>query len=32
MPVREFKQMRDDEIPALYPYLRTVPSRDYGNR
>lgn len=32
MPVREFKQMSDDEIRALYAYLRTVPAREYGNR
>ena len=32
MPVREFKQMSDDEIHALYAYLRTVPPREYGNR
>ena len=32
MPVRDFKSMNDDEIRALYAYLRTVPPREYGNR
>lgn len=32
MPVRDFKSMNDDEIHALYAYLRTVPPREYGNR
>jgi hypothetical protein len=32
MPVREFKHRRDDEIGALYAYLRMVPPREYGDR
>ena len=32
MPVRGTKLMTDDELHALYAYLRTVPPREYGNR
>ena len=32
MPWREFRQMTDTEIGALYTYLRTVPARPFGNR
>ena len=32
MPFSATKQMSDDEIHALYAYLRTVPPREYGNR
>jgi cytochrome c553 len=32
MPVRTTKLLSDDELHALYAYLRTVPPREYGNR
>lgn len=32
MPIRLLKSMDDVELAALYAYLRTVPSRAYGNR
>jgi mono/diheme cytochrome c family protein len=32
MPWREFGKMNDVELRALYAYLRSVPSREYGNR
>lgn len=32
MPIRLLKHMDDVELSALYAYLRTVPSRAYGNR
>lgn len=32
MPVRATKLMTDDEIRAIYLYLRTVPAKPFGNR
>ncbi len=32
MPYRFTRQMSDDEIRALYLYLRTVPPKPYGTR
>lgn len=32
MPVRATRQMTDDEIRALWLYLKTVPSKPYGGR
>jgi mono/diheme cytochrome c family protein len=32
MPWKEFGQMNDTELRALYAYLRSVPSREYGLR
>lgn len=32
MPVRATKQMTDDEIRALWLYLKTVPSKPFGGR
>ncbi|MBA4070418.1 MAG: cytochrome C [Gemmatimonas sp.] len=32
MPVRATKQMTDDEIRALWMYLKTVPSKPFGGR
>lgn len=32
MPVRATKLMTDDEIRAVYLYLKTVPTREFGNR
>ncbi len=32
MPWRRFAAMTDDELHALWLYLRSVPAREYGNR
>lgn len=32
MPVRFTKNMTDDEIRAVYMFLKTVPAKEYGNR
>jgi hypothetical protein len=32
MPVELFKHFTDDEIAALWSYLRTVPAKTYGGR
>jgi mono/diheme cytochrome c family protein len=32
MPWRLTKKMTDDEIKAVYAFLKTVPAREYGNR
>lgn len=32
MPVNATKQMTDDDIRAVYAYLRTVPPKPFGNR
>jgi mono/diheme cytochrome c family protein len=32
MPIKATKLMSDEEIEAVYKYLRTVPAKPYGNR
>jgi hypothetical protein len=32
MPIGSTKEMTDDEIRAVYAYLKTVPRKDFGNR
>jgi hypothetical protein len=32
MPWKLAREMSDDEIRAVYAYLRTVPPKEFGNR
>jgi hypothetical protein len=32
MPVRATSRMTDEEIEAVYKFLKTVPAKEFGNR
>lgn len=32
MPSHAFNVVTDEELTALYAFLRTIPPREYGNR
>jgi hypothetical protein len=32
MPWESYRHMTDDELRAVYGYLQSLPSKDFGNR